>query len=69
MRKFLLFLLPSIILFACNNENAGETKRITIYGFGGDDVFDIENDIHRIKIIIQKEINKAQFPGKDGAAE
>ncbi len=41
--------------------NPGETKRITIYGFGGDDVFDIDKDIHRIKIIIQKGINKTQL--------
>jgi hypothetical protein len=42
--------------------NKKETKRITIYGFNGDDVFDIEKDLRHFKIVIEKGINKAQFP-------
>jgi hypothetical protein len=42
--------------------NKKETKCITIYGFNGDDVFDIEKDLRHFKIVIEKGINKAQFP-------
>jgi hypothetical protein len=46
--------------------NSNETKRITLYGFDGDDVFDVYKDTKPFKIIIQKGVNKAQFP--DAAA-
>jgi hypothetical protein len=42
--------------------NSNETKRITLYGFDGDDVFDVHKDTNPFKIIIQKGVNKAQFP-------
>ncbi len=45
---------------------SSETKQITLYGFGGDDEFIIGKDIAGIKIILQKGINKIQFPGKNG---
>jgi hypothetical protein len=42
-----------------NNE---ETSLITIYGFSGDDVFDLRNEGQGIQIIVEKSINKRQVP-------
>jgi hypothetical protein len=47
--------------------NSEETKRITLYGLGGDDVFDIDKEIRKIKIVVKKGNNKEQFPDKKDA--
>jgi hypothetical protein len=45
-----------------------ETKRVTLFGFGGADTFDIDKNINRIKVVLKRGINKAQFAGKGGTA-
>jgi len=44
--------------------SAEETKQITLFGFGGNDVFNIDKSITGIKIKVHKGINKAQYPDR-----
>ena len=45
--------------------DAAETERIIIYGFDGDDVFDVDKEAQGIEVRVEKGVNKPQLPDHD----